>query len=237
MNSNGKPSGPGDRDKGSEDATYVVPKSPSADDEATRILPMRPSGRPAGQGQVIGVAAQHSRPPEEGSPSTPPSAPTSGAKLPPPPDDTDNESRTVFAPAGFSPAKTESAEEPEEFDPAVGWLVIMEGPGRGKNCSVYYGQNSIGRGPEQRIRLNFGDTRIARDTHAFVIYDDISRTFYIRDNGKTNLVRLNGAPVMTPMPLKDRDRITIGSTVMMFVALCGPDFDWLSSSDGPDTST
>lgn len=244
----GPPGGDDDRGSGSEDATQIVPPTPaSSDEEATRILPMRHGPRPAGQGQVIGVAAQQSKP-SSGTPSTPsgsaPSTPANTAPAAPPaPEDTDAESRTVFAPVGFSPRQPSAAvaaaaagetAEPEEFDPAVGWLVVVEGPGRGKHCAVYYGQNGIGRGPEQRIRLNFGDNRIARDTHAFVIYDDVARAFYLRDNGKTNLVRLNGAPVMTPMPLKDRDRITIGSTVMLFVALCGSQFDWLAG-DEPQT--
>ncbi|MCB1521319.1 MAG: FHA domain-containing protein [Hyphomicrobiaceae bacterium] len=237
-----------DPNKGSEDATHIVQPG-SSDDEATRILPMR-SSRPGGQGTVIGVAAQQAR--NSGEPSRPgqgaadgdtpkatpaETAPSSTSQSPAsvsvPPEDTDAESKTVFLPSGFDPPAETNA---EDFDPAVGWLVVMEGPGRGKNCAIYYGQNAIGRGPEQRIRLNFGDNRIARDTHAFVIYDDVARTFYIRDNGKTNLVRLNGAPVLTPMKLNDRDKITIGSTVMMFVALCGESFDWLAASDGPATA-
>ncbi|MGD9784134.1 MAG: FHA domain-containing protein [Hyphomicrobiaceae bacterium] len=254
----GNRGGRDDDEHDAEDATQIVPPPqratpPSADEEATRILPLRSSGRQAG-GTVIGVAAQQPRPSQPEPPpasqvasrsgfSSPPSsskpaAPASAA------DDTDKESKTVFLPTGFSAAgkgakpadgAPASVDDSEEFDPLVGWLVIMEGPGRGRHCAVHYGQNSIGRGSEQRIRLDFGDNRIARDTHAFVIYDDVARKFYVRDNGKANLVRLNGAPVMTPLEVKDRDRITIGSTVMMFVALCGPDFDWLAA-DGTESA-
>ncbi len=193
----------------SNPSTATSPEHPAElpDDGATRILPVRQTGgRQAGQGAVIGVAGQ---------------ARQAQAA---------DESRTMLMPAG--PAKAPA----DVFDPAVGWLVIVEGPGRGNHCPIYYGQNSIGRGPDQRIRLGFGDTRIARDSHAFVIYDDVSRTYYLRDNGKANLVRLNGAPVMTPMELTDRDRIQIGETVMLFVQLCGESFDWLAAGETPSTA-
>lgn len=142
-------------------------------------------------------------------------------------DDAD-EGKTVLMPAGIS------AEGPQEtrFDPVVGWLTILSGPGRGHFCPIFYGQNSIGRGSDQRIQLNFGDARIARDTHAFIIYDDVARKFHVRDNGQANIVRLNNSPVLAPMEVNDRDKITIGETTLLFVALCGADFDWLASDDG-----
>lgn len=143
----------------------------------------------------------------------------------------DDEEKTFFMPAAGTAARPS---EPS-FNPAVGWLVILDGPGRGQHCPVYYGQNSIGRGEEQRIRLNFGDARITRDTHAFIVYDDIARKFYLRDNGKANLVRHNNTPVMAPTELADRDTISIGETVMLFVALCSAEFDWLAEDDDADT--
>jgi len=190
----------------SDEATRIImgggtdPGGDDTEDDATRILPMRPAAQERPLGTVIGVASEE------------PAA---------------SDDRTVFLHTKSDPAKDRN------FDPAVGWLVITAGPGRGKHCSVYYGQSSIGRGEEQRIRLNFGDLRVARDAHAYIIYDDVSRRFFIRDNGKANLVRLNDAPVMSPLELKDRDTISIGDTVMMFVALCGPTFDWLASAEGP----
>ena len=140
-------------------------------------------------------------------------------------DDTagEDEEKTVFLTAG--------AGSDTGFDPAVAWLVVIKGPGRGEYCPVFYGQNSIGRGENQRIRLNFGDTRITRDPHAFLIYDDMARKFFLRDNGKANLLRLNEAPVMVPTEVKDRDQISLGETVLLFVSLCGQEFDWMSDGD------
>ncbi|MBU1210972.1 MAG: FHA domain-containing protein [Alphaproteobacteria bacterium] len=136
----------------------------------------------------------------------------------------------------FVVAREIQREADPNFNPVVGWLVILEGPGRGEHCTVYYGQNSIGRGEDQRIQLNFGDARITRDTHAFLVYDDHVRKFYLRDNGKANLIRLNGVAVLAPTDVADRDIISIGETVMLFVALCGTEFDWLGGDGGPNTA-
>lgn len=135
----------------------------------------------------------------------------------------------------YLPSQLKNADDAPSFDPVVGWLVVKAGPGRGQCCLIHYGQNSIGRGNSQRISLDFGDERISRDAHAFIIFDDKQRKFYIRDNGKSNLVRHNGGVVMMPTELKQGDEIAIGETTLLFVPLCGPDFDWSSKDDTPGT--
>lgn len=132
---------------------------------------------------------------------------------------------TIFIPAGAA------ATAGDKFDPAVGWLVIIKGKGRGHSRPVYYGQNSIGRGPDMRIQIDFGDQRISRDAHAYLIYDDANRKYFLKDNGKSNLVRHKGNVVMQPTEIHDRDEVTIGETTMLFVSLCGPTFDWLTGNE------
>jgi hypothetical protein len=129
---------------------------------------------------------------------------------------------TVMVPAGAADARSEST-----FDPVVGWLVVVDGLGRGQFRPVRYGQNAVGRGQDLRISIDFGDQRISREPHAFVIYDEVQHRFYIRDNGKSNIVRLNGEAVLSLSELHDRDRISIGETTLLFVALCDQNFDWL----------
>lgn len=132
---------------------------------------------------------------------------------------------TLFVPTG-----AQSTDAGAEYGPLVGWLVVLKGPGRGQGRAIYYGQNSIGRGEDQRIPLDFGDQRISRDAHAFVLYDENQRKFFIRDNGKSTIVRHNGEPVMMPKEMTDRDTIQIGDTTLIFVSLCGPGFDWLDEN-------
>jgi hypothetical protein len=111
-------------------------------------------------------------------------------------------------------------------DPVAGWIVVVKGPGRGDFRPIYVGMNSLGRGPDQRVRLDFGDETISRDEHAFITYDDETRTFYLQHGGKSNLVRLGGVPVLAPTVLNPNDTFRIGNTTFRFVACCGPDFDW-----------
>lgn len=115
------------------------------------------------------------------------------------------------------------------FDPVVGWLVVRAGPGRGEFRAVRYGQNAIGRGADQRIQLDIGDEKISREAHAYVVYDEQQRKFFVKDGGKSNIVRRNGEPVLAPMELMHEDILVIGDTELQFVAYCGAKFDWLDN--------
>ncbi len=108
----------------------------------------------------------------------------------------------------------------------VGWLVVVEGPGRGAGFTLSSGVSLIGRGEDQTIRLDFGDTSISRSHHAAVAYDPEQKEFFIGHGGKANLVRRNGRPVLVTEPLSSGDLIRIGETSLRFVPLCGVDFSW-----------
>ena len=108
----------------------------------------------------------------------------------------------------------------------VGWMIVVKGPGRGACFTLGAGASKIGRGEDQPVRLNFGDTSISRDNHAVVAYDNEQRKFFLGHGGKANLVRLNDMPVLATEPLTDADLIRIGETTLRFVALCGPEFSW-----------
>lgn len=112
------------------------------------------------------------------------------------------------------------------FDPVVGWLVVVDGPGRGKAVNIYAGMNSLGRSSGQRIRADFGDASISGEGAAFITFEPKRRTFHINHGGKANIVYLNDEAVLTPMPLAGGSVIAIGETKFRFVQLCGPDFTW-----------
>lgn len=112
------------------------------------------------------------------------------------------------------------------FDPVVGWLVVVEGPGRGKAVSIHAGMNSVGRSGNQRIALDFGDQGISGEGACFITFEPKRRTFHISHGGKANIVYLNDEAVLTPMPLSAGNTIAIADTKLRFVPLCGPDFNW-----------
>jgi len=129
------------------------------------------------------------------------------------------------ADAGSGSSASGSATDPMA-DPTVGWLIVVDGPGKGSVRSLGYGMNKIGRGADQRIVLDLGDEDISRDSHATVTYDPRGRKYFLQHGGGTNLTYLDDSPVLTPVDLKPEAQFTVGSTTLRFVPLCGDGFDW-----------
>jgi hypothetical protein len=130
-------------------------------------------------------------------------------------------------PAQAMGAKTEYLRgETFDLEPVAGWVVVVDGPGRGGYRAVYVGMNSVGRDPSQRVCLDFGDETISREQHAFITYDEEQRLFFLQHGGKSNLVRLGGQPVLSPVELNANALIRIGRTTLRFFPCCGPDFSW-----------
>lgn len=115
---------------------------------------------------------------------------------------------------------------PDGSELVAGWLVVLSGPGRGASREVYFGMNTIGRDAGERIPLDFGDASISRSAHAYLVYDEKQNQFYLQHAGKSNLVRLNDAPVLAPTELKHGDKVEIGATTLMFIPLCSDSFRW-----------
>ena len=113
----------------------------------------------------------------------------------------------------------------------VGWAVVIQGPGRGHAFPLGQGMSSIGRGEDQTVRLDFGDASISREGHAAIIYDTETRGFLLGQGGKSNIVRLNGRPVIATEPMEDNAQIKIGETILVLKTLCGPDFDWADTDE------
>jgi hypothetical protein len=128
----------------------------------------------------------------------------------------------------FGPTKAEPASKVNALsDPVVGWLVIVEGPGKGRSFELGIGSNSLGRDTRQKIALNFGDEAIHRENHAMIIFDPKSRQFYIQaGNASRNLTYLGDELVIAATPLRGGEILLIGQTKLAFVAFCGPDFSW-----------
>lgn len=128
---------------------------------------------------------------------------------------------------GGSSKKKPPTPEPDTSDPVVGWIVVTQGYGKGKSLQLGYGMNSIGRGQNTRICLDFGDEAISRSApHAIITYDPRGRKFYLQHGDGKNLTYLNNEPVLVPTQLTGGEQISLGQTILRFVPLCGEDFDW-----------
>jgi hypothetical protein len=118
----------------------------------------------------------------------------------------------------------------------TGWLIIKEGPGRGAAFPLTQGVSQIGRGVDQTVALDFGDMAISRQNHAAIAYDPTSHRFHIGHGGKSNLVRLNGKPLLSTEVVGDGDEIQIGETTLLLKVLCTPAFNWAASDAGGDSN-
>ena len=116
----------------------------------------------------------------------------------------------------------------------AGWLVVKDGPGRGTAFALSQGVSQIGRGSDQTVALDFGDMAISRQNHAAIAYDAGSHRFHIGHGGKSNLVRLNGKPLLSTEVVGDGDEIQIGETTLILKVLCTPAFNWSASGTGGD---
>ena len=108
----------------------------------------------------------------------------------------------------------------------IGWVVVIDGPGRGASFALTSGLSTVGRDANQTVTLDFGDTSISREGHISIAHDDEDNRTYIGHGGKSNIVRQNDKPLLTTEELRTGDTIRIGKTVLRFVGLCGDDFSW-----------
>ena len=127
---------------------------------------------------------------------------------------------TIYRPQSPS---SKTAEVPE---PVTGWLVVVAGGGKGKSFTLHYGVNVIGRAAECDVCLDADDHEIARHNQAEVIYDGKGKKFYLRHGEGKNLTYLNDDTVLQPVELSGYDKICLGKTTLLFVPLCGAQFDW-----------
>ena len=123
---------------------------------------------------------------------------------------------------------TESIEGRPE--PVVGWLVCIEGTSRGVDYRLHAGYNYIGREIGD-VHIH-GDMQISRKNHAMIAYDSSERTYYVGPSAGRNLIKVNGKTVLNAAEIKSGDIISIGTTKLMFVALCGEAFGWDEGEGG-----
>lgn len=111
------------------------------------------------------------------------------------------------------------------IDPVVGWLVCTEGKEKGRDFRIHADNNYIGRSERMDICLS-GDDTVSRENHAVVSYDMRDKIFYFSPGDGRSIVRLNDRAMFSTVELKKGDIVEIGSTKLMFVPLCGKEFDW-----------
>ncbi|MBR2766238.1 MAG: FHA domain-containing protein [Blautia sp.] len=106
----------------------------------------------------------------------------------------------------------------------TGWVVCVGGPDIGHSYNLHFGFNRIGQSFENEVVLS-EDPAVARRTHCTIIYDGAkSNAFYLLpEEGCVTLVNGEPARAAGGMPaavLRSGDRITLGKTMLEFIAFC-----------------
>ena len=129
--------------------------------------------------------------------------------------------------AGREPVNEDESETSANLEkPPIGWLAVIDGPGRGQFFSLIDRVSRIGRGDGHDVNLSFGDEYISRDHHASIVYAPHRREFELHDRGRANPVRLNNEKIIGAVILRSGDIIEVGTTKLRFVALCDRQFAW-----------
>ena len=118
-----------------------------------------------------------------------------------------------------------SEENATTFDPVVGWLVCIEGSTKGTDYRIHSQNNYIGRSAKMDISIP-EDSHISAENSAIIAYDNEDRVFYFGPCSGRNIVRVNGKPALSVEKIEAYDVLTIGTTKLLFVPLCGDRFDW-----------
>lgn len=115
------------------------------------------------------------------------------------------------------------SEKNSDIKPVRGWLVIVEGKQCGRDFRIHTGQNKIGRAKSNDICFDF-DPNVSNNNCCTVIYDDRNNSFFIKAGEGTNNIYVNNALLLEPMKIKDDDIIEMGTTKLVFRALCNESF-------------
>jgi uncharacterized membrane protein YhaH (DUF805 family) len=113
-----------------------------------------------------------------------------------------------------------------DFDPVVGWLVVIDGPSKGDQYRLHAQRNRIGSDSSMDIRI--ATSGIERVEHATVTYDPRNNRYSIAPGTGFVAMRTPGMlqPLVQPAALQPYDRICLGDTTLIFVPLCGPHHQW-----------
>ena len=109
--------------------------------------------------------------------------------------------------------------------PCVGWLVAIGGNHIGQDFHLKVGKNFIGRDAGMDIALT-GDRSVSREKQAIIIYEPKQHLYLVQPGEASSLVYCNNEVVLNPVELKAYDMITVGEVNLVFIPLCGQQFNW-----------
>lgn len=134
--------------------------------------------------------------------------------------DLQTETAIVHTSEGAAPAQSASPD-----GPVAGWLVVLDGPARGRDLRLGVGRSFVGLdGAGTPVTLSPDAPLGARQ--AVVVYDDQTDAFTLLPGSSQELCYLAGEAVLTVQPLTGGEELKLGSQTLRFVPFCGGGFRW-----------
>lgn len=141
-------------------------------------------------------------------------------------DDVFQNAAPASAPSSSSPSSPASQhKETTVSSPCVGWLIAIGGVHIGQDFRLKVGKNFVGRDEKMDVAMT-GDKSVSRNRHAIVVYEPKQHLYLIQPGESSALVYCNDEVVLSPVKLKPYDIITVGEVNLLFLPLCGEQFDW-----------
>lgn len=116
------------------------------------------------------------------------------------------------------------------IDPAVGWLVCVDGVDKGRSFRLVKGNNPIGRpGNGKQFAVSLTDQAISRKGACCVIvYNEKSNQFFVTPGDLTANINpyLNEEILLSPKLLNARATLEIAGDILIFVPFCSEKFAW-----------
>jgi len=94
-------------------------------------------------------------------------------------------------------------------------LIVEKGPERGKEFSLHKQVTTIGRPGARKNDVELADDTVSKE-QASIFYDNIKKTFTLRNESTTNPTLLNKNIITEAAELHNSDLIEIGKTVLKF---------------------
>lgn len=120
--------------------------------------------------------------------------------------------------------------ETVRINPAVGWLVCIEGVDKGKSFRLVKGNNPIGRsGNGKTYPVSLTDQGISRKgACGVVVYNEKANQFFLTPGELTTNINpyLNDEILLSPKQLMPRARLEIAGDILIFVPFCNEKFKW-----------
>lgn len=109
--------------------------------------------------------------------------------------------------------------------PVTGWLVVLDGPARGRDLRLGVGRSFLGLdGTGAPVTLSPDAPLGARQ--AAVAYDAETDAFTLLPGSSQELCYLAGQAVLQPQPLTGGEELKLGGATLRFVPFCGGGMRW-----------